>query len=86
MTATTPSTEDFQDMLKAVEVVLNRSFQGADITALFGAVDSRIAELEGPASEEVEFDESSLELGILKSLLASITEMGGVASTSRHLH
>jgi hypothetical protein len=84
------NSETFDDLVASVEVVLDQSFKGASLSTLAQAVRTRVAELEGPAAREDEFDASSLELGVLKGLMAELLKVGSgeaaTHATSLHVH
>lgn len=83
------NTAQFADLMASVEAVMGQSFEGASFSTMAQAVRDRVAELEAPAAQEAEFDASSLELGILKGLMAEIAKMGDSANaypTSLQVH
>lgn len=74
---TNPSTEalDHEDIIASFASILGQDFTpGTPLATVVALANKRVTELRGPADQEAEFDESSLELGMLKGLLAMLPE------------
>ena len=87
--ASMPSAELHTDLVASVEMLLDQSFDGASPEAILQAVQARIQEIEVLAAQEVEFDQFSLERGMLQGLLVELANAGIVPSaqvSAQRLH
>lgn len=66
------ATPAYDDLILSLELTLNTSFEGQSFDQIVATVQSRITELTPVAASEVEFDEASLERGMLQKMLAML--------------
>jgi hypothetical protein len=78
--------DKYAEIVSTVEVVLERKFEGASLATLFRAVEARISELEEPARQAAVFDNSPLEIRVLREVLENLTSMRGIQSPSMDVH
>jgi len=78
--------DKYAEIVSTVEVVLERKFEGASLATLFRAVEARISELEEPALQAAVFDNSPLEIRVLREVLENLTSMRGIQSPSMDVH
>ncbi|MFZ4478721.1 MAG: hypothetical protein ACOYNZ_02375 [Rhodoferax sp.] len=72
----------YAEILATVELVLERSFQGASITTLAQAVRARLGELEVAAKSAALFNNDALEIGVLRELLQNLGLLAGFQDPS----
>jgi hypothetical protein len=68
----TETTDIRPELILSIEMMMNRSFEGVGFSGIVDAMSARISELQGPASQEAEYDASSLERDILQGLMGRL--------------
>jgi len=75
--------EKYAELISTVEVVLERSFEGASLATLYQAVEARISELGVALRPDTAFNNDALEIGVLTEVLNTLTSRTALQRPSK---